>query len=223
MVGKQDAMQAYPHLSYLSTDNTVLLFSSSGAIPTIHGYKIPMSYLETGNKALAPSQPPRPAPSPPIFNNGGSATSPVAVTNKVIMSLLGIMSESGMLVDEVEMQSIDAKLKLIIPNKTTLKNKIGQKVSSITIATSNATWETASNIYDISPGGFTVSPNMAVSISFAPIDSQKIAIGKYNDELGGWEALDFNPSVNNGVLTFKVTTSGRYVLLKVFDLEAIIR
>jgi hypothetical protein len=171
------------------------------------------------------TQIPAPAPPPPSSGGGGGGGGGGATNDTRITGLMGLINDEGKIASDVEAQSLDSKLTLALPYGTIAKNKLGVRLSSITVTTlaePNAPPAGKSfigSVYELGPSGATFNPPLQLTLKYKDIDipdglnEGKLYLATWDDTAKTWLRIEFTLDANANMFTTKIPHFSQYAIL----------
>jgi hypothetical protein len=169
---------------------------------------------------------PNPAPpAPPPSVGGGGGGGGGATNDTRITGLMGIISDEGKVAIDVEAQSLDSKLTLNIPYGTIAKNKLGVRLSSITVTTlaepkaPPAGVIYIGSVYDLGPGGANFNPPIPMTIRYNDSDipgglsEDKLYLATWDEAKSAWNRIDFQLDAKNNLVKTNIAHFSQYAIL----------
>jgi len=142
-----------------------------------------------------------------------------------VISLSGVTSNSGKITEDVSGESEDGKIELTIFEDTVCKNRVGSRLSSITIEemdnppSAPSHTEIVGLVYDLSPDGATFDPEIEITLHYSSsqvpdgVDEEDLVLAYWDEDDDEWVELSCTVDPGDNTITALVDHFSAFTII----------
>jgi hypothetical protein len=157
--------------------------------------------------------------------SGGGGGISTDIIEKRTTGLIGAISQSGMVVENIKALSLDSLLQLDIPYGNTALNKNGNPLVAISVTTilqpdtSQTSDVIVGNVYELGPSGASFDPPITLTLHYLETDipegvnEESLYLATWDTDTETWVRVDCQVDTEADCITACISHFSRYVIL----------